>query len=280
LHWQDNPVKSFTAGVEKGGGIETIYPWYEKKRQEEDPVTLAQEIDIDYGAAADNIVIPSEWVRAAVEMDLPAGSQRQAGLDPSGAGSDETILCVRAGAALLSVERIFGGEQEQPDRVEEKCRQASVGRLVYDRMGVGSGITATLKKKESDLPFRVVGVANSDKNTNTKFDDKPDVPAHERFKDFAAEMWWALRLRFANTFKRANGQDIDPTECISVPGESELITQLSQPQWTKTQSDKIKIDKFGEGASSPDYAEACLYSFAIPPTADWSSLEAVDAMVA
>jgi hypothetical protein len=135
--------------------------------------------------------------------------------------------------------------------------------LFYDRLGVGSAITATLKAREEDLPFQVVGVANSEKPTRRRFEDAPKVPAEERFADLAAELWWALRLRFWKTWQRSIGIGDHPDEeCISIPNDPQLIAQLSQPTYSKTSSDKIRVHKYGEGTGSPNHAEAVLYAFA------------------
>lgn len=276
LHWQDNPVKNYTAGVRTESGVKTIYPWYELEKKEKDPVTVAQEIDIDYGAAAENVVVPSKWVRAAVENTLPEGSVTTAGLDVADKGHD-TILTIRRGPTVVRIEDVGGSGQIS--RVERMCRTYEVGTLYYDRMGVGAQVTATLKKREDELPFAVEGITNSDRPTTREFRDRPEVRADERFKDYAAELWWALRLRFQATYEASQGKSISESDQISIPDRSSLITQLSQPTYAKTGAGKIKVDKKGQGNSSPDEAESCMYAFAEPATADWSSLTSTKAMV-
>lgn len=279
MHWKDNPTKNFQAGVMTDDGLETIYPWYEVEKRKKDPSTLAREVDIDYGAAAENVVIPGKWVRAAVDADLPKGDVRQAGLDVGGS-SDHTIYTERRGPVVTRIQKIGSGEAQQANDVENICRQSGVRALVYDRMGVGSGITATLKARESELPFEVIGITNSDRPTGRKFRDRPEVAADERFKDYAAELWWALRLRFKATYEAMQGiEDHSPTDCISIPNRASLINQLTQPTYSKTGTDKIKVDKFGLGSDSPDEAESLMYSFATPSRTDWSVVKAVKANV-
>lgn len=277
MHWKDNPTKNFKAGVMTGDGVAEIYPWYEVEKKKKDPSTLAREVDIDYGAAAENVVIPSKWVRAAVEADLPKGDVRQAGLDVGGS-SDKTIYTERRGAVVTRVSEIRSGEAQQASDVENICRSSGVRRVIYDRMGVGSGITATLKARENELPFDVIGITNSDRPTATRFRDRPEVAADERFKDYAAELWWGLRLRFKATYEAMQGiEDHSPSDCISIPNRASLINQLSQPTYVKTGTDKIKVDKFGLGSESPDEAESLMYSFAAPSHSDWSIVEPINA---
>ncbi len=280
LHWRDNPVKNYTAAVETDDGLQTIYPWYEEQKRKKDAVTIKQEIDIDYGASADNVVIPSKWVNAAVEINLPTGARRTAGLDVSGGNDDKTVLTIRAGASVEAVTPLNVREADQADEVKRICRDAGIERLTYDRMGVGSGITATLKKNERQLPFAVCGVTNSDVPTNRKFRDAPDVPCDERFKDLAAELWWALRLRFKASYEARNGEENHlPSDCISIPDRSSLVGELSQPTYSKTAAGKIKIDKFGEGTSSPDEAESLMYAFAEKVSTGFESATSIQANV-
>ena len=67
FHWRDDPRKDEN--------------WYAKQVAELDPVTVAQEIDIDYSASVEGILIPSTWVQAAVDAHLklriePTGARR------------------------------------------------------------------------------------------------------------------------------------------------------------------------------------------------------------
>ncbi|MDE9553688.1 TerL protein, partial [Xenorhabdus bovienii] len=48
FHWRDDPRKDDA--------------WYAKQVEKLDPVTLAQEVDINYQASVEGILIPSEWV--------------------------------------------------------------------------------------------------------------------------------------------------------------------------------------------------------------------------
>lgn len=260
FHWRDNPDKNHQARNEKG---ELVYPWYERQKHNLDPVTLAQEVDIDYTASVSGVVIPAKWVQAAIAYPLAEGAVRASGLDPSGDGKDSTVYAHRRGGTVSRIEVIKSGELQQASDVEDLARADAPATLYYDRLGIGSGITATLKHREDDLPFAVVGVSNSDAPSRRRFEDKPDVPADERFANYAAELWWSLRLRFRATYERAQGIAEHPDDdCISIPNEPALIAQLSQPTYAKNSRDKIHVDKRGAGTSSPDHAEAILYAFA------------------
>lgn len=264
MHWRDNPDKNFTATrTNAKGEEEEYYPWYEKQEAELDPVTLAQEVDIDYTASAEGIVIPAKWVQAAIGLKLKAGTIRKSGLDVSEDGGDKTIYTHRRGGVVVRVREVTGSPRSKAQKVEEMCREDGADVLHYDRLGVGAAVTATLAGKEN-LPFRVVGVANSESPTNTRYDDQPKVPAGERFANRAAEMWWSLRLRFWRTYQRVTGEkDYPDDECISIPNDPALIAQLAQPTYSKNSKDKIVVDKKGTGAASPDRAESLMYAYAV-----------------
>lgn len=276
LDWRDNPAKNRTVlAVDPAGRLVEVYPWYEiqKASPEMTDATLAQEVDIDWTASVEGVVIPAAWVRSAIGFPLAHGAVRRAGLDVSEGGADKTSYASRAGGVVLRVKEIRASTPNaKASDAEDMARADAVDVLHYDRLGVGTGITATLKAFEADLPFRVVGVANSESPTARQFEDQPSVPASERFVNQAAEVWWSLRLRFWKTHQRATGlataAEHPDDECISIPDDGELVAQLSQPVFAKTNASKIKVDKLGQGTQSPDAAESVLYAFwETPPAA-------------
>jgi hypothetical protein len=50
--------------------------WYEKQCAELDPVTIASELDINYSASTEGVLIPSAWVQAATGAHLKLGIDR------------------------------------------------------------------------------------------------------------------------------------------------------------------------------------------------------------
>ncbi|EYB69064.1 hypothetical protein DEIPH_ctg011orf0031 [Deinococcus phoenicis] len=275
MPWRENPDKNWAAEW-KG---RSIHPWYEKQRAELDPIVLAQEVDIDYAASAEGVVIPAKWVEAAFQLRLPHGSTRAAGADVAEEGADKSAYAARAGAVVLPSLRQFKGLHIASE-LEATARADRVSVLNYDRLGVGASITATLAKQEG-LPFKVRGIANSETPSRTKYPDA-EAPADERFMNLAAEMWWRLRLRFKATHERVTqGIPHPDDECISLaeleghPLANTARAQLSQPTYEKYgQADKIRVNKLGNGSVSPDIAEAVMYAFAPPkyvaPVADRS----------
>jgi hypothetical protein len=252
MHWTENPDKD--------------QAWYDKQCAQLDPITVAQEIDIDYTASVPNIVIPNLWVRAAMKIRLSRGSVIKGGLDVSADGKDYTVYTSRAGGVVIRNDKIVTPETHRADDILEHMEADGISELFYDQQGVGSGINTTIKREELDgkITIKITGTYNNQSCTTRIFEDQEGVPVDERFANWIAEQWWALRLRFERTYKRYKGFEWYPDdECIQIPdGDNELSAQLSQPTYKKVSSGKIRVDKYGNGSSSPDKAESLLYSFA------------------
>jgi hypothetical protein len=91
-------------------------------------------------------------------------------------------------------------------------------------------------------------------------------------------MVWTLRERFRKTYEHTQhlagvqGFQAHPLdELISIPNNSDLIAQLSQPLYKTSSNGKIliesKADMAKRGVKSPDYFDSLAYAFAPPPEA-------------
>lgn len=284
--WKDNPDKNFTAVLnvsdEFGVRRQVIYPWYEAQKRNKDlkAVTMAQEIDIDYDASVEGILIPKKYVDAAFELDLPGNGKRAAGLDVSDGGEDHSMYTSRDGPRVLRHVDVGSSASAPVDvKVNDLALQDGVRVLHYDRMGVGAAITATLVRKSmaSEIPYQVVGIANGQKASDTLYGDLPDTEAHQRFANYATELWWRLFLRFKATYESLHGlAHHEPDACISLvglrgtPEAQTLRQQLTQPTTRRFGTgDKLLVDKRGgdKSAPSPDHAESLMYAFAVEPPA-------------
>lgn len=267
MPWQDNPDKNWTIEYKD----EVIYPWYEKQKAELDPVDIAQEVDLDYHASIEGIVIPAAYVQAAFKLQIDRGYEKAAGVDVGSEGSDKSAYSARNGAVVLPSIAQHGGLHIASE-LKQKAIGDNIDIMNYDKLGVGASLTATIARQEG-LSFIVRGIANSERPSNIIYPDNEHARAFERFYNLAAELWWRLRLRFENTYKRVElGEDIPDEECISLfelrehPLRDTIKAQLSQATYEKYgASDKIKVNKYGNGTASPDVAEAIMYAFAPPP---------------
>jgi hypothetical protein len=104
FHWRSDPRKDDE--------------WYRKECEKIDnPVIVAQELDLNYNASAEGVLIPSEWVQAAVDAHIKLGieptGQRLGAMDIADEGKikthflPDTVFCLRTSENGLASAVIF-----------------------------------------------------------------------------------------------------------------------------------------------------------------------------
>jgi phage terminase large subunit len=274
------------------GAKKILYPWYEAaKRRYSSPAKLAREVDIDYSAASDRLVFPSIWVQAAINMDLgDMGEIVECGGDLAGDGDNENIWTMRRGAAVIVQKKIVRPNPTQAARAFLMASE-SVGAGVF-HYDVGGGYGGAVAGEHDPATnggkkweVKIHAVNGGGKCSGRKFGDKP---AKELFTNLKAEMFWTVRERFRKSYELsifrqgdAEGIDHDPTDCISIPDDPELIQQLSTVETVEVPSGKVqmesKLKMRDRSVKSPDKVDSLVYSFA--PTPARSSTEATGSTV-
>jgi hypothetical protein len=255
LHWSDDPRKD--------------REWYEAFKAEYGPTITARELDIEYSASIDGVVIPNNWVQAAAEIDLEwNGTDRHAGLDVADGGADESVYIDRTGPVVRAV----SGRKGDPNETTKTARWAighgnrnAISRMFVDEVGVGSGVVSTLKDDDPDFDHDGVNVGSAP--TNAPWND--EKLRKEVFHNLKAELHWTLRLRFKRTYEHLHGEsDHDIRDLISIPDNHDLKVDLSKPLWETDGNGRIKIeskdklkDRLGPSAS-PDYLDALVLAYA------------------
>lgn len=82
--------------------------WYEKQRNDLDPVTLAQEVDRNYEGSVDDAYIGGPPVDAAMRRgpgDVPPIGRLRVGIDPARFGNDKSVISFRRGRVLIKQEK-------------------------------------------------------------------------------------------------------------------------------------------------------------------------------
>ncbi|MDH0030330.1 MULTISPECIES: terminase [unclassified Acinetobacter] len=277
MPWRLNPDKNWTAQC-RG---QVIYPWYEKQVITLDPVILAQEVDINYAASVEGVLIPNVWVQAAIDAHIklriePTGD-RIAGLDVADEGKDKNSLAGRHGILLNSLSTWSGRGDDifyTTQKAMDHCIEGKYLTLYYDADGLGAGVRGDARVINEQQrskgwdevnvePFRGSGAVNDpdgeivEKRTNKDF-----------FANLKAQSWWYLRLRFQNTYRALNGQEYDPDMLISLSSRdidqnemTQLVMELSQPTYTKNGVGKILVNKQPDGAISPNRADAVMICY-------------------
>ena len=265
FHWRDDPRKDDA--------------WYEKQCRELDPVVVASEIDINYAASVEGVVIPSVWVQAAIGAHLKLGltptGRRYAGLDVADEGADKNALAVRHGFLLnfLSSWSGKGGDIYQSVvRAFDLCEGLGVEQFDYDADGLGAGVRGDArvindarrlagKSQIRDEPWRGSGAV---------WDPEGEMVQKRKNKDYfanaKAQAYWALRLRFQATYRAViEGLPYKADELICIdPALAELTAltmELSQATYSINTVGKILVDKMPDGMRSPNLADAVMIAY-------------------
>lgn len=277
MDWREHPAKDDK--------------WYETRRKKaiNDGLlhVFAQEVDRDYSAAVDGIIIPSIWVKAAIDahldLDLDDTGAYCAGLDVADQGGDTNALAVRKGVILRSCEE--WGERDvgvTTRRAINGCRDLGPIDLQYDSIGVGAGVKSEANRllDEKLMPKNVRlypwnAAASVLKPEGRVIENDRNSPLNEDFyANLKAQAWWQLRRRFEKTYRALQKLDGDPDqqdftwephELISLPSTlpnlRKIEKELSQATASTGARMKLVVDKAPDGTRSPNLADAIVMSF-------------------
>jgi phage terminase large subunit len=266
FHWRDDPRKDDA--------------WYKKQQDTLDPVTLAQEVDINYQASVEGVLIPSAWVQSAIDAHVKLGikptGERLGALDVADEGKDLNAMTVRQGILVEDVQSWSGKGDDIFGTVERAfmiCDDEQIARFYYDADGLGAGVRGDARvindrRKASKqalidvVPFRGSGGV---------FDPDREMVKGRKNEDFFANLkaqsWWALRIRFQNTHRWVvDGQACNPDDIISLSSGmkelNKLTNELSQPTYSINTIGKILVDKAPDGTKSPNLGDSVMIAYA------------------
>jgi hypothetical protein len=254
FRWQEDPRKNEA--------------WYADMKAKFDPVVVASEIDLDYGASIEGIFIPAEWVRAAVNLEIPARGDRRAGLDVARSGKNYNVFTPRHGCVVAMPQH-----WHEPNttltayRARDLCIEMGLEYLNFDLNGVGGGVADTLAL-EDNLPFVAVGIDSASSPSDREWLGENRTSA-DKFVNKRAELWALVRDRFRKTYNYVHRvADYPVDELISIPNHPTLIAQLSTPLGKTGRGGKglieSKEDMIKRGVGSPDFADSLVYTEETP----------------
>ena len=274
LDWSDHPEKT--------------REWHDQEamrhRNQGTSHVLAQEVDRNYAGSMQGVVIPHEWVAAAIDahvrLDFEGGGVHGAALDVaddmSGGVGDTNAFALREGPILVGLD-----EWHERDTGVTTRRAVALASphcplvLEYDGTGMGSGIKGEANRlKDDDLVPRGMRIVPWLAGSPPLDPDKPldphtkDSPLNSvLFKNLKAQGWWQLRLRFWRTWQALNdpSYEWDPDELVSLPSTLPLLRklqkELSQPVMKQDTSLKMLVDKQPPGTKSPNLGDAVMMAF-------------------
>lgn len=268
FHWRDDPRKGDD--------------WYAKACAKLiDPVIIAQELDIDYTASVEGIIIPQAHVQAMIDAHKklgiePSGVKRGA-LDVADQGKDLNAFASRHGQLITHCESWRGKGSflhETTSRAYLLCDEQGLDGFDYDADGMGAGVRSDvdrINKQRIEQRLRKLkigahqgsaGVFNPEQKVSGT-----DRTAKDMFQNFKAQSWWELKRRAAETARAVlQGGEYNPDLIISIdsriPALNKLCIELSQAQWKLSPTGKILVDKVPDGEASPNMADAIVILFA------------------
>lgn len=269
--------------------------WYEERRRKAEDEGLlhifAQEVDRDYASAVEGIIIPPEWVRAAVDAHIKLQFLDEgkwvAALDVADGGGDKNALAQRRGVVLKKVQawgQVDTGVTAR--RALQYLERPHETALMYDCIGVGSGVKAEYNRIKTAVELEEMpkdawpsGLRVQPWNAGATVlfpekrlitGDKESPKNKDHYLNLKAQAWWELRARFWKTYRAlTEGIDYDTDELISIDSScftteelAQLIKELSQATSSLSPGKlKLMVDKSPEGTRSPNMADAVVMAY-------------------
>lgn len=280
MDWRDHPAKD--------------QAWYDARRKKAEADGLlhvfAQEVDRNYAASVEGVIIPPEWVSAAIDAHIKLGIDDSGGycgaLDVADGGGDKNAYAARKGIILTDVsewgERDTGLTARRAIDHASDCGEIEVQ---YDCIGVGSGVKAETNRLNDEglMPSGIrfvpwdAGAAVLDPDKHIDPGDR-DTPINKDFyANLKAQGWWQLRRRFEKTWRAVTeGVRYDHDELISIPSSLPMLRtiqkELSQPTSGKSARMKLIVNKTPEGTRSPNVADAVMMCYWPVPSAGYDMM--------
>lgn len=280
--WRDHPEKT--------------QEWYDQRKAKAEREGMqhifAQEVDRNYSAAVQNVIIAYEWVQAAIDahLEIPqmaamADSEEwMAGLDVYDAGADKNALTIRQGFILRHARE--WGERDPgvaTRNVLADLRERGLRgiQIQYDPIGIGAAVKSEWNRLvdagavEWDefalIPWHAGAGVLRPYERMIPGDDQTPLN-RDQFHNIRAQAWWSVRTRFYKTWrlrqahKEGRTEDYQPHELISldssIPCLAQLAKELAQPTMGKsTQSLKMLVEKSPPGTRSPNIADSLIQCY-------------------
>lgn len=281
--WRDHPAKT--------------QEWYDRRRAKAEREGLVhifrQEVDRDYAGSQDKIIIPQEWIKAAIDahikLDIKVTGQMIAGQDIADGGGDKNALVIRKGM-LAVFGKHWGGDAGEAAKVSvDICNKHNVVDLYYDCIGVGSAFKTQINTmKEYPSWDSRLNVHKWDAGAGVKMPfspsikDDPESPNNgDVYHNWKAQAWYNVRQMFYKTYRAViHGDDFEESELISIDskmdGVNQLVMELSQVKEKHTQTGKVLVDKKPNGAVSPNMADAFVMCYNPVKVKEYKSSRASD----
>lgn len=273
LRWTDDPRKD--------------QAWYDKQCREQDAITVAQEIDVDYDASIDGVLIPSVYARACIDahkvLGFEASGEKRIGFDIMDGGKDWNTTVARHGSVVTHIDKWQHKEHESRKsykRVYNQARELGAA-ITYDSIGVGSNAGSTFSECNDDhskengyRPVEFWGFNAGSKDIHNPNDEYSEGKTNkDKFSNLKAQVTWTFADRVKNTYLAiTDGEEFEEDELISFDSESigpamldEFISEMSRILRDTDNNGKDKVeskkDLAKRGIPSPNLFDGGVMAF-------------------
>ena len=281
LRWTDDPRKDKA--------------WYEKQCREQDAVTVAQEIDVDYDASVEGVLIPAAYARACIDahkkLGFTASGSKTVGFDIMDGGKDWNTTVVRHGSVITHIDKWQHKEHESRKSYRRVYDLATTNgaSIVYDSIGVGSNAGSSFEEY-NEMRSHDNGYVKTEFNgfnAGSKDIVDPDVEYSpgktnkDKFSNLKAQMTWTFADRVKNTYMAIEeDEQFEEDEMISFDSESidpvileEFISEMSRILRDSDNNGKDKVeskkDLAKRGIPSPNLFDGGVMAFVKPESNGW-----------
>jgi hypothetical protein len=260
-HWRDDPRKD--------------QAWYDKQVREQDQVTIAQEIDIDYNASVENIFIPSAWVQACVDAHVKLGFEPigadVVSFDPADTG-DARAVGYRKGVVTLRAEIKKDGDiTDAMPWAFGIADEVKADVFTYDADGMGApSMKLYLKSAIQGKKMTIVAFKGGKNIWEPLKKYKDNKTNKDTFVNRRAQSWMHVRDIIERTYLAVvKKQYTDPSELLSISSEcvelNDLCSELSRPMRVYDGQGRIGVESKQQmksrGVDSPNLADEFVYSY-------------------
>lgn len=277
LDWRDDPRKD--------------QQYYDDYLARWGATQTAQELDRNFSASVDGVIIPNLWVQAAIDAHVKLGITpsgiRWGGLDVADLGKDKNAMAIRHGILLESVDEWSGTDAGDltvtTQRAFRMAEQARLSGFCYDVDGMGVGVRGPARqcngaRVAGGAPRLTIKAFRGSASGEALYmpdafvkgeDGKPlDRTNKDYFTNYKSQSYTALRWRFLQTYRAVvkGDKSVDMEDIISlsskIPKLSLLTSELSQPVYKESLNGKLMVDKTPEGMKSPNMSDAVMMAYA------------------
>jgi len=277
LDWRDNPLFD--------------QAWYDAYLARWGATQTAQELDRNFSASVDGVILPNLWLQACVDahikLNITPSGIKEGALDVADLGKDKNAYAGRHGVLLNYIDEWPGTDAGDPQatgaRAMRIADQEGHSGLAYDADGMGGpALRGPFQRMNAERMakggrrLRIMPFQGSRSGEKVHMPDafvrgdngKPlDRKNKDYFHNYKAQSYIALRYRVYQTWRAVTtGCAFDPDEIISLDSKlqrlPQLLSELSQPVMLDSATGKLLVDKTPDGMKSPNLSDSVMMLYA------------------